>query len=111
MPKPTLTPREDRRRRALDTIMRALDVKDAHLAVRVGIARSAVQNRRSGGVKLREDQVEEMAQALDVPADLFELEVTDVLKWLADNRGEQVFAASGWLSQIPSEGDLLANTG
>lgn len=95
----TLTPREDRRRRALDTIMRALDVKDANLALILGISRSAIQARRSGGVKLREDQCDEMAVALDVPVLLFDVEVTEVLKWLADNRSEQVYAASGWLCQ------------
>lgn len=108
----TLTPREDTRRRALDTIMRALDVKDAHLAPKLGISRSAVQNRRSGGVRLREDQVEEMADALGVPSDLFAMEVPDIFRWLADNRSEQVFAASGWF--WPTAGDdrrVLAHTG
>lgn len=102
MAAPQLTPREDRRRRALDTIMRTLDVTDAGLAVSLGISRSGVQNRRSGGVRLREDQVEDMATALDVPPDLFDMDVRDVLRWLADNRGDEVFAASGWLSQFPS---------
>ncbi len=92
-----LTAREDQRRRALDTIMRALDVKDAHLGVALKISRSAVQNRRSGGVKLREDQVDEMADALHVPAELFGCDVPEVLRWLADNRSEQVYLASGWL--------------
>lgn len=98
----TLTPREDRHRRALDTLMRTLDVKDATLATMLGISRSAVQARRSGGVKLRQDQCDEMAAALGVPVLLFEMDVTEVLKWLADNRREQVFAASGWLHGIPA---------
>lgn len=102
-----LTPREDRRRRALETIMRTLDVKDASLAVTLGISRSAIQARRNGGVRLREDQCEEMAAGLGVPYELFDMEATDVLRWLADNRAEQVFAASGWSSQFPS----LALTG
>jgi transcriptional regulator with XRE-family HTH domain len=92
-----LTPREDDRRRALDTIMRALDVKDAHLAVAVGVSRSAIQSRRSGGVRLREDQCEQMAAALGVPFDLFAMEAPEILRWLADNRREQIYSASGWL--------------
>lgn len=110
----TLTPREDIRRRALETIMRTLDVKDADLAPKLQISRSAVQSRRSGGVRLREDQVEEMAEALNVPADLFGMAVPAILRWLADNRSEQVFAASGWLWPIPDEGHprrVLASTG
>lgn len=95
-----LTPREDRHRRALDTIMRALDVKDAHLAPKLDLTRSAVQARRAGGVRLREDQCEDMALALEVPYALFNMDVPDVLRWLADNRREQVFAASGWLCRI-----------
>lgn len=88
--------------------MRALNVKDAHLAVALGISRSAVQARHSkDGVKLREDQCEEMAEALGVPAELFDLEVPEVLRWLADNRGDEVFAASGWLRGI-SGSHLLA---
>lgn len=101
MAAPTLTPREDRRRRALETIMRTLDVKDAVLASQLGITRSAVQSRRSGGVKLREDQIDAMAEALGVPSMLFEVPADEVLRWLADNRREQVYAASGWFSASP----------
>lgn len=93
-----LTQREDMRRRSLDTIMRALDVTDASLADSINISRSAVQSRRRGGVKLREDQCDQMAAALGVPALLFDMDASDVLRWLADNRREQVFAASGWFS-------------
>ncbi len=77
--------------------MRALDVKDPHLAPTLGISRSAVQARRNGKVRLREDQIEEMAVALGVPPELFDLTVDQTLRWLADNRSEQVYAASGWL--------------
>lgn len=79
--------------------MRTLDVTDARLATALGISRSAVQSRRNGGVKLREDQCDEMAQALGVPVDLFDTPAAAVLRWLADNRPEQVFAASGWFSR------------
>ena len=77
--------------------MRALDVKDGHLAVTLAISRSAVQARRNGHVRLREDQCEDMAAALGVPYELFDMDVPNILRWLADNRREQVFAASGWL--------------
>ncbi len=78
--------------------MRALDVKDAHLANTLGLTRSAVQARRAGNVKLREDQCDEMASALGVPPLLLDVDVPEVLKWLADNRREQVYAASGWFT-------------
>lgn len=93
---PNLTPREDQRRRALDTMMRALDITDAELADRLKLSRSAIQQRRKGGVKLREDQCDEMAFAIGVPPELFDTPMPEVLRWLADNRAEQVFAASGW---------------
>lgn len=99
MAAPQLTPREDTRRRALDTLMRALDVKDARIAPIVGISRSAVQAWRSGGVRLREDQIEAAAVALAVPPHVFDLTPDDVLRWLADNQPERVFASSGWFRQ------------
>lgn len=77
--------------------MRSLHISDGQLAGRLGISRSGVQYRRAGGVRLREDQVDEMAEAIGVPALVFELSPDEVLRWLADNRSEQVFAASGWL--------------
>lgn len=96
--KPHLTPREQRAYRALDTIMRGLDVPDAELAARMGtVTRSTVQQRRHGWVKLRPEQIDDMAAALNVPSMLFGMDPPDVLRWLADNMGEQVFAASGWL--------------
>lgn len=107
MTAPQLTMREDTRRRALDTTMRALDVKDAHLAVRLGISRSAAQSWRSGGVRLREDQVEAAAEALGVPVALMDLAPDDVLRWLADNRRDEVFASSGWFGGNPGGGEQV----
>lgn len=97
-----LTPREDRRRRALDAIMRNLDITDKALGERLGIARSAVQQwhcKPPRTTKLREDQLDALAEALDVPAWLFDEDPPEVLRWLADNRTQQVYAASGWLRQ------------
>lgn len=91
--------------------MRALDVKDAQLAPVLGISRSAVQGWRTGGVRLRADQCEQAAAALGVPFDLFEEEVDGVLRWLADNRREQVYAASGWFSEFSDGNRVLAQTG
>jgi transcriptional regulator with XRE-family HTH domain len=76
-------------------MMRALGVNDGDLAGRLSISRSAIQQWRTGKVKLREDQRDEMALALGVPAELFDQPTDEVLRWLADNRPEQVFAASG----------------
>ena len=43
-----------------------------------------------------------MAAALGVPVLLFDVEVDEILRWLADNRREQVYLASGWLDRIPA---------
>lgn len=90
--------------------MRNLDINDRALAARLGRTRSAVQQwhcKPPHAVKLREDQLDELAAALGVPASLFDQDVPEVLRWLADNRSEQVFAASGWLRDI-SVSHLLA---
>lgn len=102
--KPHLTPREQRSYRALGTIMRGLGIADSTLAAQMGdVTRSTIQQRRTGFVKLRQDQLEEMADALAIPVELFDMDPPAVLRWLADNRGEQVLAASGWLSEIGGE--------
>lgn len=111
--KPTLTPREDRRRRALDVIMRTLNISDQEQSdrlarIEVTLKRSGVQAHRAGGVKLREDQIDAHAAALDIPALVFELAPTDVVIWLAENRSEQVFAASGWFSTTAHNGQHAA---
>lgn len=98
-----LSPKEDLRRRALDTVMRALDITDAEMATMIGMSRSAIQQRRRGGVKLREEQADEMADALGVPRDLFVATPAEVLVWLANNQRERVMAASGWFGRNPGQ--------
>lgn len=98
-----LTPHEDTQRRALDTILRTLDLTDGQHAVTVGLSRSTVRSHRRGEVRLRADQIAVHAEALGVPVDLFDQPATEVLVWLANNKRERVLAASGWLKQSTYE--------
>lgn len=98
---PTLTPREDRRRRALDITLRTLNISDQDQSDRLAgigvvLKRSGVQAHRSGRVKLREDQIDAHAEALGVPALMFDLPPAEVVQWLAENRSDLLERSCRW---------------
>lgn len=93
-----LTERENRYRVALDVLMNNLGWTNPRMAKALNLSAETIRTRRQpGGVKLRPDQVEAHAEVLGVPVEVFDMTHDEVLRWLADNRPEQVFAASGWL--------------
>jgi hypothetical protein len=82
----TLSPAEERSRRALGIAMRLLDRDDADLASVLSLSRQAAQQRRTGGARLRQQDVEDIATAWDLPVDLFRMEAEEAVGWLLDNR-------------------------
>lgn len=86
----TLSPAEERSRRVLGIAMRLLDHDDADLASVLGLSRQAGQQRRTGGSRLRQQDVEDIASAWDLPIDLFRMEPADALDWLVRNKRHEV---------------------
>lgn len=98
----TLTPREENARLVLRTLCGVLNVSDRELAERITaagrhVSRAAVQQRRSGEKPLDLRDIEECAQALGVPAELFDREPIEAARWVLDNASELVLLGFGWL--------------
>lgn len=94
-----LTEREERQRVALNVLMHALHKSDRVVADRAGMKRSTLQKWRSvGGVKFRAEQIELLADALEVPPEVFDLPADELLRWLAD-RSDLVVASCRWSVQ------------
>ncbi len=111
-----LTPHELNAKHVLATLMRVLGIKDEELARRVtglgyrGLSRSAIQQRRTGTKALDVRDIFELARALEVPVEVFDLDPVDLLRWLADNRAERVLLSFGWTTR-QAEADQLVLAG
>lgn len=69
----------------MTALLANLDVSDAELAVRLGLTRQTIYNRRHGRRGITSHQIIEMAEALDVPPGLFVGSRRDAVQWLIDN--------------------------
>jgi hypothetical protein len=74
--------------------MRLLGNDDADLAAVLGLSRQAAQQRRTGGARLRPQDMEDIADAWQLPIELFRMDPTDALDWLVNERRMQVLQAS-----------------
>lgn len=101
----TLSPAEERSRRVLGIAMRLLDRDDADLATVLGLSRQAAQQRRTGGARLRQQDVEDIAAAWDLPIDLFRMEPEPAVGWLLENR-RLVIAGVALTRSDPGEDEL-----
>lgn len=103
MARRTLTAREEGARRVLVSLMGVTDVKDGELAQRISslggrpLSRQAVTQRRDGTKPLDFRDIDECAEALNVPASLFDGDPIDAVRWVLDNRPDLLVGSSGWL--------------
>jgi hypothetical protein len=82
--KPHLDPVEKCAKRVLELVMRLYDLTDGEVARRLGLTAQAIQQRRTGAIRIRPGQVSELARALDLPQGVFGMEPPDVLRYFAD---------------------------
>lgn len=91
-----LTPSEDNARRVLNQLMGMMGLKDAEVAERLGVARSAAQARRSGITPIDLRDADRLAEALDVPPLVFNLPYHEAARWIVDNRPDLLIGAKPW---------------
>lgn len=72
--------------------MRIRGVNDAQVAAHIGLSRPAVNTRRTGATRIRPGDIDVLADALEVPAQLFRSEPAAIFRWFAD---QPVFAMAG----------------
>lgn len=109
--KVTLSPQEENARQVLSLLMRMLGLSDAAVAEPLGKKYQAIQQRRRGETRIRIGDMAELADVLDVPKSLFEMDPMDAGAWLLSHRREQVTDASGWLGVFADPDRVLARTG
>lgn len=101
--KVTRSPAEENARQVLNIAARLLGQKNEAIGQRLDKSTQWVQQRRSGETRIRLglDEIS-LAQALDVPVELFSMDPLDAGSWILTNRSEQVIAASRCTEQTPS---------
>ena len=91
MRRSTLSPEEDRCRQSLDLIARLRGMTDGEVASRAeGLSVQTVNFRRNGYTRIRVGDVPRLAAALEVPAELFSAEPSEILRWFAERPAELV---------------------
>lgn len=83
--KPQLSEKEQRARRVLDVAMNVLAITDDALGKRLGVTRQQVQSRRTGSVRMRLEDVDVYAAALEINPLVFSLGVEEAVKFIVDN--------------------------
>ena len=80
--------------RTLHLIMGLLDVTDAKLARRLDVSRQTVHARRTGRSAMTLDDIEEVADALDVEPALFLGPPHEAVRWLVEHRPDLLNGAT-----------------
>lgn len=79
---------DGRPNRVFDQIARTLNIKDQAIATEVGCTRAWVQQKRSGKVAMKLEDIAKFSAALDVPPELFVGSPAEALEWLLEHRSE-----------------------
>jgi transcriptional regulator with XRE-family HTH domain len=94
-----LDERERRYQRALYVAASLRRLSDDAIAKGSGLSRQAIWARRTGDTRIRPGDLPSLANALDVPETIFDLEEAEVLRWFADR-----LATSSWRGTAPDLG-------
>lgn len=76
--------------RTLHVLMAALDISDIELARRLDVSRQAVHSRRTGRTSMTADDLADVATALDVDPAIMLGPPHEALRWLVENRADQL---------------------
>jgi hypothetical protein len=89
-----LSPAEERSHRILGITMLLLGYDDQHLADVLGLSRQAGRQRRTGGTRLRQQDLEDISASWNLPIGLFRMTPLDAAHWLLNERGAQIPAVA-----------------
>lgn len=93
--RPALDEVERRARNALALSLCLRELTAEQAGERIGHSHNWVNSRKVGGTRIRPGDMELLAKALDVPAELFRWERAAVLKWFADEAAADEYAPRG----------------
>ena len=100
--KAQLDPAELMARDAMALLMRVLNWRDEDVCIPLGVTRSAASARRKGDTRIRPGDIEAMAAAFGVDADVFRMDQRQVMRYLSEH--------SGWVARDlnPEPADTVA---